>query len=211
MRAEVEAKFVADAPAALDALAIAPSLGFASLGPARVVAETDRYLDTADGALASARWACRLRERDGTIRISLKGPAEATTGAWHHRRLEVEAPATASIDPAAWPESDARRLLVQLTGGAEMVERFTLRQQRTERPVIVDGERVATLSLDVAAIVDGERECGRLLVVELELASPEALAVDRFTALAGLLAERAGLEPEPRSKLEHALELLAAG
>ena len=50
------------------------SLGRAVLGPARTVDETDRYLDTDDGRLAAALWACRLRSREGTTRISLKGP-----------------------------------------------------------------------------------------------------------------------------------------
>lgn len=210
MRAEVEAKFVADDPSVLAALATTPSLGSASLGPARAARETDRYLDTPAGALDAVRWACRLRERDGAFRVSLKGPAEATAGAWHHRRPEIEGPATASIDPDDWPESDARRHLRELAGGDELVERFTLRQERTERSVIVDGQRVATLSLDVVDMVGDGRERGRLYVVELELASPESLPADRFEALAGALGSRAGLRPESRTKLEHALELLAA-
>jgi inorganic triphosphatase YgiF len=208
MRAEVEAKFVADDPAAMAALASAPSLGFAMLGPARVVPETDRYLDTAEGALAATRWACRLREREGVIRVSLKGPAEVTDGAWHHRRPEVEGPATASIVPTDWPESDARRTLAKLAGGAELVERFELRQERTERTAIVGGEPVATLSLDVVDVVEGGGTHGRLLVVELELASEEALPADRFEDLAGELAARPGLRPDPRTKLEHAREML---
>jgi len=208
MRAEVEAKFVAEHPAALAALASAPSLGFATLGPAQVVPETDRYLDTPHGALAAARWACRLREREGVTRLSLKGPAEVTDGAWHHRRPEVEGPATASIVPTDWPESDARRALAELAGEAELVERLELRQERTERPAIADGETVATLSLDVVDVLDGGRKLGRLLVVELELASDEALPPDRFEALAGELAARPDLRPDPRTKLEHALEML---
>ena len=210
MRAEVEAKFVADDPDVLAALATAPALGSATLGPARSVPERDRYLDTPDGALASVRWACRLRERDGGVRVSLKGPAEPTASAWHHRRPEVEGPATDSIDPADWPHSEARQRLIELAGGAALVERLELRQQRIERPVDVDGRAVATLSLDVVDILDRARELGRLLVVELELASDEALPTDRFDALATALAARPGLRPDPRTKLEHALALLAA-
>lgn len=210
MRAEVEAKFAADDPSVLDALATAPSVGIAVLGPARIAIETDRYLDTPEGALAASRWACRLRDRDGVIRVSLKGPAEATDGAWHHRRPEVEGPATASIVPTDWPESNARHTLAELAGGAALVERFELRQERTERPAIVDGETVATLSLDVVDVIEGGRKMGGLLVVELELASDEALPADRFEALAGALTARPGLRPDPRTKLEHALEMLDA-
>ena len=208
MQAEVEAKFVAGDPSVLDALGSAPSVGIATLGTAHVAVETDRYLDTPDGALAAARWACRLRERDGAMRVSLKGPAEATAGSWHHRRREVEGAATASIVPGDWPESEARRRLIELAGGGELVERFELRQQRTERPAIVDGEQVATLSLDVVDVHAGGASLGRFLVVELELASELALAPDRFEALARTLAARPGLRPDPRSKLEHAVEML---
>ena len=208
MRAEVEAKFIADDPAALAALASAPSFGSATLGPARVVPEADRYLDTSDGALAAARWACRLRDRDGATRVSLKGPAEVTDGAWHHRRPEIEGPATASIVPTDWPESDARRMLVELSGGAQLVERVELRQERTERPAIVDGEPVATLSLDVVDVHEDGTKLGRILVVELELASDDALPASRFESLAAALTARPGLRPDPRSKLEHALEML---
>jgi inorganic triphosphatase YgiF len=210
MRAEVEAKFVVDDPAAATALTSDASLGFADLGPARVVPETDRYLDTAGGALAEARWACRLRERDGAIRVSLKGPAEDTAGAWHHRRPEVEGPATASTDPADWPDSDARRRLVELSGGAPLVERFELRQERTERPVLVGGDPVGVLSLDRVEISASGTVLGGLHVVELELASADALPEDRFASLARELAGRPGLRPDPRTKLEHAVGLLVA-
>jgi inorganic triphosphatase YgiF len=208
MRAEVEAKFIADDPAVLSALADAPTLAWATLGPARVVPESDRYLDTPDGALAAARWACRLRTRDGAIRVSLKGPAEPTAGEWHHRRPEIEAPATASIDPADWPKSEARHRLIELSGGAALVERFVLQQERTERAVIDDAVPAATLSLDVVRIQDDGRDRGRLLIVELELAMADSLSGDRFEALAGALAAQHGLRADPRTKLEHALALL---
>jgi inorganic triphosphatase YgiF len=208
MWAEVEAKFITDDPSVLAALSAAPTLGLAAVGPARAVREVDRYLDTAGGSLASARWACRLRTRDGGTRISLKGPAEVTADDWHHRRPEIEAPATTSIDPADWPESEARQRLAALAGGAALVERFVLLQERTERDVLVEGERVATLSLDVVTILDRGMERGRLLVVELELTSAESLPGDRFEALAATLAARAGLRPDPHTKLEHATALL---
>ena len=106
--------------------------------------------------------------------------------------------------PTDWPESDARRTLAKLAGGAELVERFELRQERTERTAMVDGEPVATLSLDVVEVVEGGGTHGRLLVVELELASEEALPAGRFEDLAGELAALPGLRPDPRTKLEHA-------
>ena len=74
MPTEVEARFRAESAEPLAELAGRARLGRARLGSPRTVDETDRYLDTIDGRLAAARWACRLRSREGTTRISLKGP-----------------------------------------------------------------------------------------------------------------------------------------
>lgn len=208
MAAEVEAKFRADGPDPLLALAAESRLGDATLGPPRTVEEVDRYLDTDDGRLSAALWACRLREREGRIRVSLKGPAEMAGVGWLHRRPEVEGPATASVDPADWPPSEATELLATLRGDGALHERFHLRQRRTERAVRVGDDPLGTLSLDRVTVADGRRDHGELFVVELELADDSPLATSLLAALAERLAGRQGLEPDPRSKLEHALELL---
>ncbi len=216
MPTELEAKFRADGPEPLDALADEASLGAAGLGRGRTVDEVDRYLDTADGRLAAAGWACRHRLRGGLARLSLKGPPQPTGDAWHHRRPEVEGPATSAPDPGAWPPSDARDRLAALSGGAPLVQRLVLRQRRTERAVLVGSERVATLSLDTVEVGGAERggaEPGRerapLLIVELELADETALDPTAFDALAGALLARGGLRADPRTKLEHALDEVA--
>jgi inorganic triphosphatase YgiF len=208
MPPEVEAKLQARDPAPLEALRSETALAGATLGPARTVDETDRYLDTVDGRLDAARWACRLRTREGAVRVSLKGPAEDPDAGWLHRRPELEGPATESSDPADWPMSDARRELERLSGGAALVERLRLHQQRTERAVHIGERRVATLSLDRVAIARGAREAGALFIVELELTDADALPPDELLRLAEALAERPGLTPDPRTKLEHALERL---
>lgn len=207
MPAEVEAKFRARSAEVLESLAAAPSIAFAELGPPRISEEQDRYVDTVDGRLAAAGWACRLRSRDGLLRVSLKGPPEPSDGAWHHHRPEVEGPATTIPDPASWPPGEARDRLIALAGGAPLVETLALRQRRTERAVLVDGRRIGTLSLDAVEVVGASNGAEPLLVVELELADEAALDRDRFDALAASLVAR-GLRPDPRTKLEHALERL---
>lgn len=207
MRAEVEAKFLAAGPEPLQRLASASRLGPYLLGPARTADEVDRYLDTADGRLAAARWACRLRSRDGSVRVSLKGPPEHGSGGWLHRRPEVEGPATGSIDPAAWPASDARAELDRLRGGRSLEEQLRLRQQRTERAVALSGGSPAILTLDRVVVERGEKELGTLHVVELELGVSAHADMSLLTACAEALHRIPGLRPDDRTKLEHALDL----
>ncbi len=210
MPIEVEARFRADGSAPLDELAGRHQLGSAMLGPARTVDEVDRYLDTADLRLAVARWACRLREREQRVRLSLKGPAEPQAEGWHHRRPELEGPASHRIEPDSWPASEALDLLNELRAGQRLHERLRLLQRRTERSVELDGVAIATLSLDRVRMSGGGTDLGELLVVELELAAESTAEASRLEHLASILAGVAGLAEEPRSKLEHALERLAA-
>lgn len=212
MRTEVEAKFSAGDAGTLEALASMPTLGQATLGPMRRVNEIDRYLDTADGRLAERGWACRLRSRDGAWRVSLKGPPAAGGGGGPiHRRPEVEGPATDATDPADWPLSPARALLEELSEGRLLSELLVLDQVRRERSASLDGQPVATLSLDEVRVrrPGGSESHGDLRVVELE-ALPAA-ASEAFDALAAALAATAGLVPEPLTKLERALDLLDGG
>jgi inorganic triphosphatase YgiF len=211
MPTEVEAKFRADGPGPLEALAGVEILGRAVLGPARTVDETDRYLDTDDGRLAAALWACRLRSREGTTRVSLKGPPseDAMVEPWHHRRPEVEGPATDEIAPASWPPSEARALLESLAGGGALAERLRVRQRRTERAVTLDGGGpIGTITLDRVRLAAGATDLGELFVVELELDPASDRGEAELPGLAGALAAVPGLVAEPRTKLEHALHRL---
>ena len=212
MQTEVEAKFSATTAAPLEALAVRAALGRATLGPAREVEETDRYLDTDDGRLAAARWAARLRSRDGSTLISLKGPASGPAGGgWPHRRPEVEGPAAHAVAPEAWPPSRARELLVELAAGQQLRERLRLDQRRTERRVtLADGTSIGTLTLDRARISADGRDLGELFVVELELDAGSERGEAELASLAAELAAVPGLRPEPTTKLEHALARLNA-
>lgn len=203
---EAELKLRAPDDATLDLLATLPALGSHALGPATIVRETDVYLDTSDGRLAAARWALRLRTRDGRTLASLKGPAEHHPGEALHRRPEVEGPVDRPSLPSTWPGSAARSLVLELAGEAELVERLTLLQERTERAVDGAGRRIGTLSLDRVQVLVHGRSRGRLRVVELEL--DPTLGYPRQAALAPELLERLvelGLRPDPASKLELAL------
>lgn len=206
---EIELKYAAT-PAALAALADAERLGPALLGATVVNDETDRYLDTPDRRLSAAAWACRLRTRrvEGVARtfVSLKGPAEPAV-AEMHRRPEIEAEAPDDPDPVAWPPSTARELVNRLRAGAPLIEFVGLAQLRRERPVVVDGRRIGTLSLDEVTVVRGGAVRGRFGAVELELG--RIGDDDLLDALARDLAAIPGLRADGRTKLEHALAFMA--
>jgi inorganic triphosphatase YgiF len=207
-RVEAELKYTALDERPLEDLEVAEMLGPAHLGPARTVAELDRYFDTADLRLAAARWACRLRTREGRTIVSLKGPAEHQPGDVLHLRPEVEGPADPDLGARAWQPSAARDELLAMTGGAALQERFSLEQERTERSVNVAGTRVGGLSLDRVRVMHGGIEIGRMAVVELEL-DPGALAqgVDH-APLSLALSAVDGLVADPSSKFERALAIL---
>jgi len=207
---ESELKLRADDEAPLRELAARSAIGPANLGRARVVDERDRYLDTADLRLAARRWACRLRTREGVTTVSLKGRAEHAAGAALHARPELNGPATASLDPATWPPSEARDALRAMSLDAPLTERFALEQERTERTVEIGTRRVGILSLDRTRVLHRGAVVGRLYVVELELEST-ALAVPHETELLAVALRRVdGLRLDPLSKLEHALEMIGA-
>ena len=210
MAIEVEARFRVADPGALERIAALTRLGAADLGPPSDVEEIDEYLDTDDGALAAARWACRLRRRGGTVIVSLKGPPDADSGGWLHRRPEVEGPATVDPQPERWPPSETRELLDWLRGGQPLVVRLTLRQHRTEREVTADARRLGVLSVDEVTVVAGGRAVGRFGIVELELAADGEARGEALAEMAAELAALDGLVAEPRSKLERALELIGS-
>lgn len=206
---EAELKLRAEDDQPLEELVTARSLGRAELGPPATADELDIYLDSPDGRLAAARWACRLRWREGRRWISLKGPAAHRPGETLHRRPEVEgAVGDDPMQPASWPDSPARRMVLDLAGDHRLVELVALRQRRTERAVMLDGDRIGILSLDRVVVLLHGASIGQLFVVELELDDPESTAV--ASELLQALASRDGLSPDPGSKLERALRLAAA-
>jgi inorganic triphosphatase YgiF len=217
---ETELKLAAASAGPLQRLTGMRQLGSMRLGRPETFVELDRYLDTGDGRLAAAGWACRHRSRAGRQLISLKGPPAAamagpggapgeTLGGALHRRPEIEGPASARLVPGDWPASAARDRLLELTGGRELHERLALRQRRTERSVRDRLVRVGTLSLDQVSVVQHGATIGRLWCVELELerTTPVPGEDPMRRLLADLLAV-GGLAIEPLTKLERAVVLL---
>lgn len=212
MSDEVELKY---AIADLDALRARLEAGLlddvARFGdePWRTVEIEDRYVDTAEGSLEAAGLGVRLRRIDGLRLVTVKSMAQGAPQDGEpqalHRRLELEAPASARLDPATWPESPARERVENLIGGKRLRIRFTLAQRRLERVLVSSADR-ATLSLDAAEVKRRGRSLGTFATLEVEAADGSDRLLSR---LAGPLESTGLISAETRSKERIAQEMVA--
>ena len=72
------------------------------------------------------------------------------------RRLELEGPADATLDPAGWTASAARSTLLEHVGERALVELGRSRQLRRPYPLIADGTRVEATVDTVEVVVDDD-------------------------------------------------------
>lgn len=200
---EIEAKYRVTA----EDLAVAG--GLRQLG-AYVLAPTptpeqqlNTYYDTGDGRLGAARHGLRVRRVGERSLITLKGPAEVGPDGVH-RRAEYEFPG-ADPHPASWPPGVARELGMALTGGAPLLPTVAVATERHIRYVRRGGVTVAELCLDRGIFRAGGRE-RPFSEVEIELL-PDGERAD-LAAIAAALGAQITLHPEPRSKLQRAMDLL---
>ncbi len=202
-RVEHELKYrVQDRRRAEALLAAADLAGLPAAGSPTMVHMEDRYVDTADGALARAGYAARLRHEPGATIISVKALARGTSRlAALHRREELEGPAERATPPVDWPPSPARSLILELCGDAPLVEVVTVRQLR-HRQAFGTGGATVELSLDDVEVVSRGDVVARFTDLEVELRSgdPEWLA-----RVAAVVEREPGLEAASTSKYEAAL------
>ena len=213
---EIEAKFAVPDVETFQRLRVVDHLaGFAlSAGQAKQVRDT--YLDTPGRLILAAGYACRQREQDEGVLITLKGLGGAKDAV--HRREELQvllptgAPPAQRFDTAhcKWPASPMRDQVRQLIGEAPLAPLFALRQTRIVRQMSQSERLVAEWSLDeVHLIVDDPDDNGKTqdyFELEIELA-PQGTEDDLATVVT-CLQDEWGLEPEPRSKFERALAFL---
>lgn len=176
--------------------------GFEALGPAATVTVVDRYLDTSptltEGRLAANGLKARLREAGDEVIVTVKR-ASALEGVVM-TRVELEAPATPSLDPETWPDSPARRAIVTALGSESLVEVVALRQRRLKRRFARDGTEVE-LSLDELEALHGGAVVERRWDIEAELVRGD---VGPLHELADALRRLPGVEPPMTSKREWA-------
>src|SRR5690349_10033641 len=203
---EVELKYRVVDPAAGDRYLVADEIaGFTPSSPVRSSQVEDRYIDTADGALARAGFAARLRQTAKGTTVGVKSAVRRVNGNVH-RREELEGPADRTAHPRDWPASDARSLILEQCGDAPLVEVVTIRQLRRKRLFRSNGTTVE-LSLDEVDAVARSRVVSRFVELEVELVTGREAAlapIDR-----ALAADR-GLQAADSSKLDRALSAIVA-
>ena len=181
--------------------------GLSPWRPPRSQAFEDRYVDTADGALARAGYAARLRTTSSGTIVSVKSAAKPSgDGSALHRREELEAPATVGAAPRAWPASDARSLLLEICGEEPLAELLTIRQVRRRRR-LRDGGTVLEISLDDVAVESDGATVDRWVELEIEVVKGDEA---RLTAVAEELERDPELVPGEGAKLERALAAIGA-
>jgi CHAD domain-containing protein len=204
---EIELKYrVIDAAAGEAYLAADELAGFHPASPVRSTQVEDRYIDTADGAMARAGFAARLRQTAKGTTVAVKSAVRRVGGSSIHRREELEGPADRTAHPRDWPQSDARSVLLEQGGDAPLVELVTIRQLRRKRILERDGTAVE-LSLDEVDAVTRSRVVGRFVELEVELVRGKEA---HLAAIDALLAADPGLAPAETSKLQAALRAIAA-
>jgi CHAD domain-containing protein len=199
---EVELKYrVADLAGAERYLTAEQIGSFTGTAVARSSQFEDRYVDTADGAIAKAGFAVRVRHSGrGTI-VSAKSLARTEGAGGSVRRQELEGPADRTAGPLEWPASDARSLVLELAGDAPLVELVTIRQVRRKR-VVRDGDTRVELSLDEVAVVSRSHVIDRFVELEAELVKGDEA---KLADIAAVLGVDPALGPAGGSKLEAAL------
>jgi len=168
---EVEVKLSVEQPELIRSLIETPQprqvAGFDAVADAREVVVVDRYFDTADHALDAALARARLRESRGRIVLTFKRAGIVGAGGVTER-TELEGPATSELDPAGWPDSQARTELTGVIGEAPLLETARLRQHRLVRDLRRGGTTIE-LSLDRLEALDGDAVVAIRWELEAEL------------------------------------------
>lgn len=190
------------APEAATAIARHPAVAAVRRGRARTVRLVSTYYDTADGALARAGVALRLR-RDGRRWVqTVKGPATVPQAGGLAARAEFEWPVRGrALDPLRFATTPFRRLLARAERQG-LSPRFTTDFARTTIPLAFADSTMAHVCIDLGEVRTedgGPRVHAPVHEVELELEAGDPV---RLYELAHALAADVPLAFEPASKAE---------
>src|SRR5262249_8136757 len=200
---EIEAKYAILGPlnpAVLTTLDLSPY----AVHPDGEQHHQDVVLDTPAHSITSSGQALRLRQCEGQVTLTYKGPNTGADGV--HEREEVEATLSApvSYNPRTWPREVADRIVPQV-GAAELAPLVKMYIHRRRWVVQRAGQTIGEMALDQGIISAGGRTA-RVHELEVELKA-EGLRAD-LEALQQRLLEELPLQPQPRGKLQRGLALL---
>jgi inorganic triphosphatase YgiF len=207
---EIEVKLAVARPLVVRRLLSAPDprrlAGFSAAGPEHIVQLTDRYLDTDPiaGRLFLKSIRARLRREGAVTSLTVKRSGVEMRGVT--TRVELEGPATRSLDPDRWPTSAARAALLEASSSEPLQVIAQLRQRRRTR-LLARAETVVELSLDALQAVDRGRVVGRRHELEAELIRGDETAL---AELGEALLRIDGVSPPLGSKLRFALDAVLA-
>ncbi len=206
---EIEAKFALPEPEVGRRLQATNAIAGFTLSSNGIKHIHDVYLDTHEGSILAAGYACRYRVQDDGVLITIE-PLQTADSAIH-RREEIEAmiPVTqASGDMlktvAEWP-SPVRDCILPLIGDNSLVPLAQLNQTRLFRLVEQNSRLVAEMSLDAVCADTASRH---LAFFELEVELMPQGTEDDLAKIAGVLQHEWKLLPERRSKFERVLAFL---
>ena len=188
----MELKYALRGAAQVEEILQSPQVACVLCGPLRVISMDSLYYDTADRALARERIALRRRRENQDTVFTVKTP-QGGAGAFSIRgEWEVQCPELADALPALEAQGVPHALIAALTA-APLIPVAHIAFVRKTAPLQLGAE----LCLDVGAL--GKRPFAEL---ELELSGG---TVEALLAFGDFCAQKFGLSPEPRSKLERAL------
>ena len=201
---EIEAKFSVPDAGSYQRLQTVDELAGLVLSAGRLKEVRDTYLDTPERLLLSAGYACRRRDQDGDVLITLKGMRTAKGAI--HRREEMEIALPSYRPPQEWLPSDVRDLVLTLIGDQPLAPLFVLHQKRFLRQLQQSDRVVAELSLDEVQL---EAQSAKQTYLEVEVELRPGGSEEELVAISALLQDRWKLKPQLRSKFERAQVWLA--
>ncbi len=163
----------------------------------------DTYFDTASWHLLKAGYACRQREREQDVLITLKSVHKAAGPV--HKREEWEITLPAPQSPATWPDSKVQARIRRLSQGAPLLPQFTLQQHRTTRDIYDETRLIAELCLDDVTL-QYPTHAQHYMEAEIELQA-EGSETD-LAKLISHMQDIPGLVLQRQSKFERALAAL---
>lgn len=204
---EIEAKFSIPDQTTFDQLCALALLGGLPASPATIKQVHDRYLDTPGRAVMRGGYACRLRTNAARRLITVKALTPANDHLHSREEIEITLDADSTEDPATWPLTEARLLVESLSQGQPLQLLFEAWQERHVRllAATVDAAPLIELSMDHVRL--GSLDAPGFYELEAELLDDSALP--RLAALAAELQNQWRLLPEPRSKFERGMAMLA--